>query len=36
MLISSGNVFYWHIRESHGPGGYTVTIRVTRLSRSFC
>ncbi len=25
----SGNVFYWHIREPHGPGGYTVTIRVT-------
>ena len=25
----SGNVFCWHIREPHGPGGYTVTIRVT-------
>jgi len=25
----SGKVFYWHICESHGPGGYTVTIRVT-------
>lgn len=28
-IYFSDNIFYWHIREPHGPGGYTATVRVT-------